>query len=275
MLVDGEVLQALVPLTIASIVAWSGLRPVRDAELQKFVERFGVRIQTADDHFVRARLRRSRAVRLSAAGLGLLVAGLPAYMNLIDPSRSAEFANPVFGNAWIAAAATAALFVEVMVVQWPRRDRRAVIETRRPHDYIASRWTSRLAATSVVAVALAVSCLAAGRGDWFELSASAIGALIAATAAWVGLAQITDRPRFGSDDELRQIDDALRSYGAHHLIGAATALATSSLATAISALATSGWLAFVGPVVTCYGLGVWWTLGRDERWPVRRRSAVT
>lgn len=272
---DGDVAQALIPVTIAAIVLWRAMRGVHDAELQKFVDRFCVRIDEGEDQFVRARIRRSRAIRLSAVAFGVLVAGLPVYMNFIDPSRSADFASPVVGNAWIAAAAGASLLAEVMVVQWPGFTRRAaVIEVRRPTDYVAQRWTRRLWFTAAVTPLVAVVGLAAGRGNDIELVAGAAGAILAGVAAWAGLRQIADRPRLAPDGRPRQIDDALRSYGAHHLVGAATALATTSLSIVITAIIVGGWLFLLGIGVTYYGLGAWWALAREQRWPVQSQLPV-
>jgi hypothetical protein len=272
--VDGDVIQALIPTTIAAVILWRALLPVRDAEIQRFVDRFFVRVEPEDVPFVRARLRRSRAVRMGAIAVGVLVAGLPVYMNLIEPTRSGDFANPVVGNAWIAAAACAALFAEVMVVQWPIVVRRAAIEVRRPHDYVASRWTRLLAATAVLTLVLSGIGLAATSSDRFELVASAAGAVIAVAATWVGLRQITDRPRLSLDGPLRQIDDGLRCYGAHHLVGAAIGLAMISLSTVIVAIAGASWLSLLGLVVAYLGLWLWWGVARDERLPVRKTAVA-
>lgn len=265
-------IMALVPVSIAAVVCWRGLRPVADAELQHFVDRFDVVVHVGDELFVRARLRRSRAVRLCAAAAGVLVAGLPLYMNLIDPTRSADFANPVVGNAWIASAAAAALLAEVLVIQWPLRDRRARLEARRPHDYVARRWTARLGVIAGATVVVAAVGLGIGRGDRLELAAGALGAVLAVGLTAFGLRQIADRPRLSSDEELRAIDDALRAYGAHHLVGAAIALATTSLATSFNAIVVGGWLFLLGPAATYWGLGAWWALAREQRWPMRRRA---
>ena len=273
---DGDVVQALIPTAIAAVIFWRAMRGVRNDELQKFVDRFRVRVDEGEDQFVRARLRRSRALRLTAVAIGVLVAGLPAYMNLIAPSRSADFASPIVGNVWIAAAASAALLAEVLVVQWPAIARRtAVIEARRPTDYVARRWTRRLWLLAVVTPLLAAIGLAAGRGNDVELVAGAGGAMLAGVAAWVGLRQIAERPRLAPDGHRREIDDALRSYGAHHLVGAAIALATTSLSIAITAIVGEVWLELLGIGVTYYGLGVWWAVAREQRWPVQSGLPVS
>ncbi len=265
---------ALVPLAIASVILWRAARPVDDAELQRFVDRFFVRIEPSEAPFVRARLRRSKALRLGAVAIGVLVAGLPSYMNLIQAERSSDFVNPIVSNAWISAAAIAALFVELMVVQQPVLVRRAAVEIRRPNDYISSLWTRQLGAAGSTTLALSGFGLATGIGERSELVPGAMGVAIALGATWVGLRQITDRPRMAPDGPLRAVDDGLRCHGAHHLVGAATALTMVSLQTVITTPNGWVWWALLGMAITYWGLTVWWVLARDAVWPVGRIHAV-
>jgi hypothetical protein len=206
--------------------------------------------------------------------IGVLIAGLPAYMNLIDASRSSDFANPIVSNAWIAAAAVAALFAELMVVQRPALVRRAAVEARRPQDYISSLWTRQLGVAGLITLTLSGIGLATGTGDQVEIDAGATGVVIALGATGIGLRQITDRPRMTPDDPLRDLDDGLRCYGAHHLVGAATALAMVSLETVTNTINGWGWWGVLGLAITYYGIMVWWLLARYAIWPVGKAHAV-
>jgi hypothetical protein len=68
--------------------------------------------------------------------VGVVVAGLPSYMNLIDPERSADFANPLVQNTWLLGGILGALIAELVVAQ-------------RPVDRVASSLGRRLATTSM------------------------------------------------------------------------------------------------------------------------------
>jgi hypothetical protein len=109
-----------------------------------------------------------------------------------------------------------------------------------------------------------------------EASTGVVGAVIALVAVTFGLRRVADRPRLDTTGHLRAIDDALRSYGAHHVVGAAVALSAMSLG-----LASQPVLDDVGPalnlVVGLLGtvsLGIWYSLARNEPWRVPQPAAV-
>ena len=72
--------------------------------------------------------------------------------------------------------------------------------------------------------------------------------------------------------ELRSVDEALRADGAHHLAGAAVALAGTAVAVAVPEDVTGWWALAALPVslIGLFVLGVWWTLARDSPWSVAR-----
>ena len=72
--------------------------------------------------------------------------------------------------------------------------------------------------------------------------------------------------------ELRSVDEALRADGAHHLAGAAVALAGTAVAAAVPGDLTGWWALAALPVslIGLFVLGVWWTLARDSPWSVAR-----
>lgn len=267
---DGNILQAAVPPAIAVVLLGLGLRPVSARHLARFGERFGVGLDDQDRAFVAARLRRSRAMRSSAAAAGILVGGLPAYMNLIDASRSSDFAIAPVGSAWLLGAAVAAVAAEVLVVQRPARKGEAALVERRPEHYVSPRWPRIATALSAAAIAAFIVGVVGGYDGLLEASTGVVGAVIALAAVTFGLRRVSDRPRLDTTGHLRQLDDALRSYGAHHVVGAAVALSTMSLGLASQpvfndvAPVLNLVLALVGGI----SLGVWHSLARNEPWRV-------
>jgi hypothetical protein len=195
-------------------------------------------------------------------------------MNLIDAERSSDFANPLVGNAWLFGAILGALAAEVLVIQRPVR-RVASTLVRRPIDYVDGVWIRWVAAAVPVTTVMAAASTAFERGRWWYGWIGVGGALLATGALALGLHSITYRAALAPDGELRGIDDALRADGAHHLAGAAVALAGISVAEAVPQDVT-GWWALVALPVSLVGLlalGAWWTIARDIRWSVDRARA--
>lgn len=273
---DGNILQAAVPPAIAVVLLCLGLRTVTARHLARFGERFGIGFDDQDREFVAPRLRRSRAMRSTAAAAGVLVTGLPAYMNLIDANRSSDFAIAPVANAWLFSAAIAAVAAEVLLVQRPARKGEAALVERRPEHYVSPRWPRIAMALSAAAVAAFIVGVVGAYDGLLEASTGVVGAVIALVAVTFGLRRVADRPRLDTTGHLREIDDALRSYGAHHVVGAAVALSAMSLSLASQPLFND-----VAPVlnlvVGLFGtasLGVWHSLARNEPWRVPQPAGV-
>lgn len=264
------VIQAAIAPLVAAVVLWRGLRPVDDAEIQRFVNRFFVVVERTDRQFISERLHRSRALRSGAAAVGVLVAGLPSYMNLIDAERAGDFAIAPVGQAWLLGAAIAAVAAELLVVQRPVRNGEAEIAERRPQHYVSHRWKTTSTVLAVAALALFVAGVVRGDDDLLEASTGAVGATIALVAVTSGLRRIANRPRLGTEAHLRRLDDALRAYGAHHVAGAAIAVGAASVSVAgapfFNEVAPA--LNLVAAFIATGALGVWYTIARDEHWPV-------
>lgn len=267
---DGNILQAAVPVAIAALLLCLGLRPVTARQLRRFIERFGVALGEPDREFVAARLRRSRAVRSIAAAAGVLVTGLPAYMNLIDAERASDFSVAPVGAAWLFGAAIAAVAAEVFLVQHPARKGEAALVERRPEDYVSARWPRTATGLSVAAVVAFGVAVVGGHDGLLEASTGVAGAVVALVAVTFGLRRVADRPRLDATGHFRAIDDALRSYGAHHVVGAAVALSAMSLGLASQPIFND-----VAPVLNLLvglvgwvSLGVWHSLARNEPWRV-------
>jgi hypothetical protein len=272
--VDGTWIQAAVAPVIALLVVWRGSHGVTTSYLAAWQARFSVEVTSGHDAFVRGRLRRARSTRAVMAAIGIVVAGMPSYMNLIDAERSSDFANPLVGNAWLFGAILGALAAEVLVIQRPAR-RVASTLVRRPVDYVDGVWIRWVAAAVPVTTVMAAASTAIERWRWWYGWIGVGGALLAAGALALGLRSITYRAALAPAGELRGIDDALRADGAHHLAGAAVALAGMSLAEAVPQDLT-GWWALVALPVSLIGLlalGAWWTIARDIRWSVDRARA--
>lgn len=264
------IVQAAIAPLIAMVVLWRGLRPVGDAELQRFVNRFFVVVERTDRQFVSDRLRRSRALRSGAAAVGVLIAGLPSYMNLIDADRAGDFAVAPVGQAWLLGAAVAAVAAELLVVQRPVRNGEAQIAERRPEHYVSDRWKKTSIVLALVTLAVFVAGMMRGDDGLLEASTGAVGAVIALVAVTFGLGRIADRPRLGTEAHLQMLDDALRAYGAHHVAAAAVALGAASVSVAgapfFNEVAPA--LNLLAAFIATGSLGLWYAIARDEPWPV-------
>jgi hypothetical protein len=127
-----------------------------------------------------------------------------------------------------------------------------------------------------VAAALAVVSTVLARWRWEYGWIVLGGAVIATGGLFLGLRAIADRAALSPEGELRAIDDALRADGAHHLAGAALALAWMSVAVATPGSLT-GWWALVALAVAStggFGLVWWWTLARNVPWSVARARSL-
>ena len=274
--VSGTWIQAGAAPLVALLILWRGLRHLPRSKFLKWQARFDVQVPPTEEAFVQGRHRRARATRAVMAAIGIVVAGLPSYMNLINAERAGDFANPIVENAWILGAILGTVAAEVLVIQRPRF-RSASLHGRRPGDYLDRRWVTWVCLAVPVAVVLAVVSTALETWRWWYGWVGVGGTSIAAGGLLVGLRVITDRAALAPDGELRDIDDALRADGAHHLAGAALALAWMSVAVA-TPWPLTGWWALVALAIGStggFGLMWWWTLARDVRWSVSRARSLS
>lgn len=260
---------ATIPVLVAGLVCWRGWRRVDDGFLSKWQERFGVEVPVEEKPFLLDRLMRGRRLRSACVAVGVVVAGLPAYMNLIDPMRSATFANPLVGNAWLFGATLGALGAEVFVIQRPRV-RRASLVVRRSRDYVDYRYVIAVYVIGASNLMLAVLATVLDWWRWQDAWIGVAAAIIAVAGVHLGIRAIIARPALAADGAMRDVDDALRSDGSFRVVGAALALATAGLTT-VSIGDARG---FLGAVSVLFGfvlyfcLGIWWTLARDVKWSV-------
>lgn len=272
----GRVFGAVLPLIIAGIVLWRGLRPVGARELRRFLDRFGVQVDEEAEELLTTRLRRSRALRSSGAAIGVLIAGLPMYLSLVAPGRAAAFAVAPVGMAWLMGAALGAILAEVLVVQRPLRGRHAAIEARQVNDLVSPVWAM---AVRVLAATALVSFVVELRHADAELVVPAVGllcAIVAVLGLGIGLRRVTDRSRLAPYGRLRIVDDALRSHGAHQVAGAAVALASGGLAMALDPLrAASTPLSLFVLGGHYLALGCWWSLAGTSTWRLPNQAPIT
>ncbi len=273
----GEAVIVAVPLLIAAIVLSLGMCPIGRRQLERFGARFGVVVEDDDGALVAARLRRSRVLRSTTVALGLAVGGLPAYMNLIDPERAGAFAIAPVGWAWLFGAAAAAVAAEVFVVQRPVRRGEAALVERLPEHYVSPRWIRMAVATAVTALMFFVAAVIRTDAALLEPATGAAGALVTLCAVTVGLRRIADRPRLGVAGPLQALDDALRAYGAHHVVGASIALGTVSLALAAGPVfnEVAPALNLVTYLLVYPALVLWFTIARDEPWRAQAPQGST
>lgn len=254
--------------TGALIVA--GSRPIGVRWVDAWSLRFHV--VTPDDAtraWVSSRLRRARAIRWSAFGLGVNAGMLPLYMNVIDVERAGDFANPLTNQAPIIAGAFGALLAEVVRGR-PRRVARTVaVAPRGWSDYIERYWVGVIAA---FVLATFVSTWVVVRSDasisWWWVAP--ITSLVALSAATLGVRGVVNRPTAATDQVTLRLDDALRADGVHHIVGASLALAGHSALWATSAsVGVSAWQTVLG-MLSLVLIGVWYGLACRAEWNVER-----
>lgn len=274
---DGSLIQAAVPVCIVVYLVRAALRPVCRKELLKFVERFGVALDEHDEMWVAERLGGARRMRSFATAAGVAIAGLPAYLNLVAPDRSADVAVAPVSIAWLFAAAAAATAAELLVVQRPGGKGTAAVIARSPDDYVANHWPRATMTLSLAAIGAFGVAAASGYDDLVEASTGVVGAALALTAVTFGLRRVADRPRIDSTAHMRAVDDAVRAHGAHHLVGAALALSAVSLGVAARPIidGTSSVAGLVLVVLGWLAFGVWYALARNEPRQVAERRNVS
>jgi hypothetical protein len=105
---------------------------------------------------------------------------------------------------------------------------------------------------------------------------AAIFGLIALLSLVVGLRQLVDRPRIALAGEARELDDAMRADGAHHVAGAALALSTFAASIAIIEGTWSIFplIAFVMLPAQFLALTEWWSLSVFSSWEVTAERPV-
>lgn len=267
---NGDWIMAGASVGFTLVVLWRGLRPVDDATLTRWEGRFSTTVPADLRGEAARRLRHDRGWRTTAVAFGLLVGAAPAFVNLIDATRASEVANPATQQAWLMAAAFGALVAQLLVSQRPSGPRRAALVRRRVQDYVELSWVWVTGALAAVAVAAAA--VGAGRdtpgSTWWWLHA--MGALAAVTAVGVGLRVVRDRGMAAAEGPRRDLDEALRADGAHHLVGAGVALAASSAAGAL-VLVSGPLVGLLADLMALASLGVWWEMTHTARWSVGAR----
>jgi hypothetical protein len=273
----GDWIQAgVVAFAALLVVAW-GSRPVSERDLRRWSDRFVVSVDAETQMLVVGRLRHARVVRSIAIAIGLTIAGLPAYLNLIARDHAGSFANRAVSATWILAAALGCLVAEVVVVQRARGNRHAALQARRTGDYVSLVWLRVISGAIAVAIVAAFVATFSRVPNVVIAWAGVGGSVLAFGVVLAGLRRITDRPALAPEGPIRGVDDALRSDGAHHLVGAGVALAVTGAAIALErALDASGtWLPLLAVPVSYWALGCWWVLARETRWNVSRQRAIS
>jgi hypothetical protein len=258
----------LVVLWIATaVVVVVGVRPLSDHQLVQWSLRFNVLVDASTKDWLSSRLRRGRAVRWLSFAVGINIGMLPMYMNVIDVERAAEYSNQLTAQAPFAIAAFGAVLAELTIASRPSGLRSAGLVTRHWSDYVERLWLVVIACT--LPISLVAAWIAAGQDVgshwlWVGPAASAFGVL----AATVGVRIVVNRPAIDPDTNTRRIDDALRADGAHHVVGAAVAVAGIAACSSVSnALAPSLWGLI--PALGSWALiGVWHGIACNTQWNV-------
>lgn len=260
---------------LSGCIIAAGFGPYTDEMLDRWSLRYDVAMDHPRREWIRTRLRRARRARWVAFGLGTMVGSTPLYLNVVAPERAADASEALRGThaPWIAAA-LGTLLAELVVVQRPRGVAVAGLDRRRWGDYVGERWRTALVALALIAVAAATAGVLDRAPDPFADRAvagtAAAWAVLALVLAVVGMRAIVDRPLLSADGTDRRLDEALRSDGAHHLVGAAISMSVFGTSSALMEVMPPGPLELVVGLGTWAGISVWWFLSRQEPWNVGR-----
>lgn len=273
----GALVAALLPAVGAAALVLRGRRPVTDVDLTAWAIRFDVLLTRELRPVAAARLRRARSWRSGAMAVGVLIGGLPLVVTAIAPAAASSFNTPATSMAWLTAAAIGALVAEATVAQRPQRPGRAVMIRRSTSDYVSIRWIRLVVGSVPVAVVLAVLSSFEEPDPWGRAAVwlAIPETVLAAAAVLIGGRLLSHRPMLGADDGIRRLDEAFRADGAHHVVGAAVALAWWACASSLGVLLGAPWNVLTA-LASWLGVAAWWTLARDARWNVdlaRMRSA--
>jgi hypothetical protein len=258
----------LIVLLAASTVACAvAARPVTDHQLSRWSIRFNVLLEDSAKPSAARQLRRARSIRTVSLVAGINVGALPIYMNVIDVERAAFFSNNLVAQAPFAAAAIGAVIAEFSLVRRPRGVRSATLQTRRWSDYIERSWFVGIAACLPVSMLAAAIAITRSDSDPRWVWASPLACVVAILATTLGVHIVVNRPAVLAGERVRRIDDAFRADGAHHVVGAAFALAGVATCYSLTA-AVGGWLGLLTSLLTYAVLGNWYGIARLTRWNV-------
>jgi hypothetical protein len=265
--VSGDWVFLLALWAATALIVVDGVRPLPDHQLVAWSVRFNVLVDESTKDWVSSRLRRGRAIRWVSFAVGVNIGMLPMYMNVIDVERAADFSNRLTGQAPFAIAAVGAVLAELTIARQPRGVRSAGLVTRRWSDYVEGFWLVVIVCTlpsSLIAAQIAAAQDFSSQWVWVGPAASAFGIL----AATVGVRVIVNRPARDTGTNAARIDDALRADGAHHVVGAAVAVAGIAACSSVShALATS-WVGVIPMLISWVLLGNWYGIACNTTWNV-------
>lgn len=273
---SGDVIMAIVnTVFLLGLLTW-GLWPLCNRALFRWAVRFGVEISRDGRDQVIHDLERSKRLRWGAAVLGMAISSLPVYVNLISSRHAADFAGEGFGLVWIGAAALGAMVAEAVIHQHPRGPR-AILERRRWTDFVPARPVRLTFAATGLGVVGAVFALVRHTEHAGTAAGAATCGLVGVVFLVVGLRRIVNRPRIALTGEARELDDAMRADGAHHIVGAALALSTFTASTAIVEGTWSVFplIGFVLLPLQYYSLAHWWSLSAFAFWEITPERQLT
>lgn len=267
----GDHVLAAVPVVVAVVVVIAALRPVVPGDVDRWAARFGVTVSQAARGVVAAGLRRNR-VRGLAVAVGLLVAGAPAFVNLVARSRAGDVAVAV-RLGWLLAPAATVLLAEVVAVPRPSSPAGASLRRRDPGELVGGVVVAAIHAAAGLAVVTAVASVAAGDANRAEAALAGVVAAVAAVVAEWGLRRIAVRPAWS--DDLAPVDRAFRADGAHQVAGAEAAIVGSALPVAADPFLSTAAPGLAAPfaVASLAGLAVWVALAAYVPW--RSTSDIT
>jgi len=257
------------------LVLWSGsvlaiavgARPVTQNQLTQWSVRFNVLVDDSTPSTLESQLRRARAIRCAAIVVGINVGALPMYMNVIDVERAGSFSNDLTAQAPFAAAALGSVIAELSLVHRPSGKRSAALVARRWTDYIDTMWIITIIACLPISLFVAFVATTGSNPHTSWLWVGPAASVLAILAMSLGVHVVVNRPANSLGEPHRRIDDALRADGAHHIVGAALALA--GVATCYTLMAAiNGPLGLLAGLLTYVVLGCWYGIARTERWNV-------
>lgn len=273
--------QVFMVFAVASVIRLRAGRVLESPGFEHWARRFDAPLTETTVPMLKDRLGMALRWRHLGGTIGLALAAAPSMLQSIRPSLRLPTFGPVMPiGGYLLGKVVAEGFRLRRGLSGPHR---ASLSTRRVTDYVPGWALALLGALTAAAVVLAPigygNASGAGRTAIAVGTTLALGATVAAAAV---LHKIARRPQPIGDADVVAADDALRSHGAHLLVGLAI-LATGFTAAGSAddiwlewhgiAKTVATWLAIVGTVGVLL-VGQW--VITSSPWSVlRRRHAVT
>jgi hypothetical protein len=232
----------LVLAGILAAIAFWGIRRVDPTDAANWAQKYGLVLSAPSVRKIERYLGWTRRWRMAGAFLGVLAFGKWILLDRMDYPRPGIAPWLILAVAgYLAGAMLAEITIHGMHgVEQPEVSA-ASLRERRPDMYVSKSAITVLWSVPVLCIALLLAYfLVADQGHIDSrvgiVAAAAFGGLALAMVVRRLMLHVVLRPQPAMSDELQQVDNAMRSWSLHAIVGSAVALALILLSVATSEL---------------------------------------